>query len=203
MISDADWPALATKLPESNAVTTENDPTKTGADMKIQCFKCKQFGQKANNPIRPLFTPKKNDSPSGGPKMRPKDPWKYIEPHNLTMPVEIEGKKWYYCTKCKCRATGKVGFYQLSHTDATHDPNYKPEGNLTPVEDPDPTPPPPLAQPIDENVELHDDLVFTGVNCAPVALLYPSRNKRENVDFNVHELVELGEIPNLGETNNT
>ena len=114
--------------------------------------------------------------------MRRKAPWKYVEPRDLTMPVEIDGKKWYYCTKYRYRATGQVGFYQLSHADATHDPNWKPEGNLTPIENPDPTPSPPLT-PSTENLDLHDDLVFTGVNCAPVVSHHTPCDERKNVDI--------------------
>ena len=116
--------------------------------------------------------------------MRPKDPWKYVELHNLTMSVEIDGKKCYYCTKCKCRATRRVGFYQLSHTDATHDPNWKPEGNLTPIKNPYPTPLP-LPTPTIDNLDLHDELVFTSINCAPVVLHHTPGDERENIDIDL------------------
>ena len=184
LISDSDWPALATKLSESNVMPTNhnpnNDQMKPTPDLTIQCFKCKQFGHKANNPVCPMYSSKKSDGSSSSPKLRPKDPWKYIEPRDLTTPVEIDGKRWFFCTKCRCRATGRVGFYQLSHTDSTHDSNWKPEGNITPIEDPDPTPSPPLT-PSTDNVDLHDDLVFTGVNCAPVVSTNPPCDERENI----------------------
>ena len=112
--------------------------------------------------------------------MKPKDPWKYVEPKDLTHPVAIDNKKWYFCTKCRCRATGKVGFYQLSHTDATHDPNWKPEGNLSPVQDPDPTPPLPLHPPQPPSSGLvDDDLVFTGIHCAPIVHALAPTSQRE------------------------
>ena len=101
---------------------------------KIQCYKCLQFGHKANNPRCPLFNQKRPTNDDSGsdmelkpphrpPAARPKDPWKYIEPRDLSKPCKVDGKKWYFCAKCKCWATGKVGFYQLSHTDETQDPN--------------------------------------------------------------------------------
>ena len=185
LIADSDWPALATKLPESNSTGDADDSKLLD---KIQCYRCKQYGHKANNPICPLFSTRRstgsgNNEVQEGPsdkRNKPKDPWKYIEPRDLTQPVEIDGRKWYYCTKCKCRATGKVGFYQLSHTDATHDPNWRPESNSTPIADPDSTPVPPL-RPSDLAHALDNDLVFTGVNLAPVIIRPSAHDEREMV----------------------
>ena len=109
--------------------------------------------------------------------MKAKDPWKYVEPKDLTQLVTIDDKKWYFCTKCKCRATGKVGFYQLSHTDATHDPNWAPEGNVSPITDSDPTPLPPRP-PIAHSPD-DDDLVFTGIHLSPVYRIPRMSDERE------------------------
>ena len=65
-------------------------------------------------------------------------------------------------------STRKVGFYQFSHMDETHNPNWKPESNSTPVHDPDPTLNPPLCPPSTSLSNLDDDLVFTGVHYALV-----------------------------------
>ncbi len=99
--------------------------------------------------------------------MKAKEPWKYVKPRDLTTPVTINDKKWGFYTKYKCRATGRVGLYQLSHTDDTHDPNWRPEGNTLPaIADPDPTPAPPHCLRFDTPPD--DDLVFIGINFAPV-----------------------------------
>ena len=50
LIADSDWPVLATKLPKSNSAPTVPDD-----EQKIQCYKCFQWGHKANNPKCPLF----------------------------------------------------------------------------------------------------------------------------------------------------
>ena len=144
LITDSDWPALAVKLPESNNMAPEE-----GKDEKlIQCYCCKQRGHKANDLACPLFNKKmpNNQSQDQVPNKRfkPKDPWKYIEPKDLTKLVIVDDKKYFFCTKCRCHATGNVGYYQLSHTDATHNPDWKPEGNVSPIDDPDPTPHHPL-----------------------------------------------------------
>ena len=94
LIADSDWPALATKLPESNSVTPQA-PTEH-EQKQIQCFKCKQWGHKANDPICPLYTKKAQYRPSSEQssdrRLKPKDPWKYIEPKDLTQPVIVDDK---------------------------------------------------------------------------------------------------------------
>ena len=51
--------------------------------------------------------------------------WKYIKPADITITKTDDlGHVWKFCTKCKCRATQKVGHYQLSHLDANHVPNF-------------------------------------------------------------------------------
>ena len=189
LIAESDWPVLATKLPESNsAPTVPLNQVPTSTDKAIQCYKCHQWGHKANNPKCSLFNQQKsNDTPSvpqgQGKKpshTRPKNPWKYIEPKDLAQPCIIYGRSWYFCTKCKCRAMGKLGFYQLSHTDETHDLNWRPEGNLTPISDPDPTPSAPIRPPLQRAVLEDDELVFTGVNCAMVLPALTNAIEREN-----------------------
>jgi len=191
LIAGSDWPALATQLPESNSAPAGSSSAVTD----FQCYKCLQWGHKANDPQCPLFnrskagsSPASTDKPaapasSGKPstRLKPKDPWKYVEPKDLTKPIIIDDKHWYFCTKCRCRATGQLGYYQLSHTDATHDPNWsKAEANLSPVSDPDPTPSPPLRPPLPTDSDLvDDDLVFTGLHWSPVTSIPSCRDERE------------------------
>jgi len=134
-----------------------------------------------------MFKKKKEptDGSAKNSRFKQKEPWKYVEPKDLTTPIEIDGQQWFFCTKCKCRATGKIGFYQLSHTDVTHDPDWKPEGNLTSIADPDPTPVPPLRPLTTETQVLDDDLIFTGVNCAPVLVSSAAVDERENHDRSI------------------
>ena len=85
-----------------------------------------------------------------------------------------------------------IGFYQLLHTNATHDPNWKPKGNLAPIEDPNSIAPLPIRPPSAAQ-EIDADLVFTGVNCTPVVVHHASRDKRvkeleDAIDFNENEL---------------
>ncbi len=87
----------------------------------------------------------------------------------MTVPYEDNrGRKWKFCSHCKCRATERVGIYQLSHFDNDHRgpdpgppavapgsapaprsadpaPAVAPQSNLTQVLDPHPLPPGPPA----------------------------------------------------------
>ena len=78
------------------------------------------------------------------------------------------------------------------HTNATHDPDWKPEGNISPIEDPDPTPHQPIQLRFEEPTD--DDLVFTGMNHTPVLMIPQSLNDRERGNgmkeaCNGHEVV--------------
>ena len=94
LIADSDLPALANKLPETNNVSPEEKDDK---EKNIQCYKCKQWGHKANDPIFPLFNRKlpsrQPSDQSSDRRMKAKDPWKYVEPKDLTQPVTIDDKK--------------------------------------------------------------------------------------------------------------
>ena len=166
-------------------VTPDQSPTnQSSTGQNVQCYKCKQFGHKNNNPICPIYNKSgKRDNSSGPPVChKPKDPWKYVEPRDLSNPVIINGKKWSFCTKCKYRSTGHIRFYQLSHIDETNDPNWKPEGNHTPNQDPDPTLSPPLRPLSLAPASLEDDLVFTGLNYAPVLETNKTCDEREKTE---------------------
>ncbi len=191
LIADSDWPALADKLPESNSAPTDFNKDQ---QYSIQYYRCFQQGHKSNNLQCLLFNQRRsttNESSSNRgqkpykkpPSVCPKNRWIYIEPKDLTQPCEVlEGRKWYFCTKCKSRAIGKMGFYQLCHTNATNNPNWRPEGKLTPIVDPDLTPAPPLCPPTQSHSgALDDDLVFMGINCTLILADWLLRDERERI----------------------
>ena len=114
LIADSDWPALASKLPESNSA-----PTVTDEKSNVQCFKCHQWGHKANDPRCPLFHQKRpsNDDlgadtamkpPRKRPSARRKGPWKYIEPKDLSKPCEIDGKKCFFAQSVSVELSGRL-----------------------------------------------------------------------------------------------
>ena len=101
LISDSDWPVLATKLPESNTipVTPNQSPTdQSSTGQNAPCYKCKQFGHKTNNPIYPMYdkSAKRDNSSSQPIRHKPKDPWKYMEPRDLSKPVIIDDKECFF-----------------------------------------------------------------------------------------------------------
>ena len=133
LIADHDWPALATKLPQSNNVTgPEGRPPRgassAGGAEERRCFRCK-------GPHLIKDCPQKNSHSRGGSgsdsEQAPKKAktelpaWKYIEPKDITKPlIDNDGRHWKFCTKCVCRKSGKVGMYLLSHFDSEHKDNY-------------------------------------------------------------------------------
>ena len=68
--------------------------------------------------------------------------------------------------------------------DDTHDPNWRPEGNASPIGDLDPTPHPRLRPPTQPDVP-DDDLVFTGVNHTPVFHRFQPHVERENLHSSI------------------
>ena len=46
--------------------------------------------------------------------------WKYIAPLDETTTLKRDNKEWKFCSHCKCRHTGKIGLYNLSHTSSEH-----------------------------------------------------------------------------------
>ena len=152
LLSDCRWPALATKLPQSN-----NASKSTG---KPKCFKCQgphlikdcpkkgKSGSKDAPDAKKTKTDKDKDLPA----------WKHLEPKDLTKPLkDVDGREWKFCTKCKSKKSQKIGMYQLSHFNSEHIDNFARvsaptysaraapgpvtrEGNLASVADPSPIP---------------------------------------------------------------
>jgi hypothetical protein len=52
---------------------------------------------------------------------RPLADWQFICAANWTTPyVDNRGRSWKFCTHCRCRATQRMGMYQLTHFDSEH-----------------------------------------------------------------------------------
>jgi hypothetical protein len=107
-------------------------------------FKCNKVGHNAPN------CPEKTSNVSGTKKTEPAGDdrevkvlasWKYIEPKDILVNhKDDEGREWKFCMKCKCKATNKKGFFQLTHLDSDHNDDHwkkykKVEANITKVED--------------------------------------------------------------------
>ena len=56
--------------------------------------------------------------------MEPLEEWRYCCPADLSKALHIYGKEWKFCPKCRFRATGKEGIYQLSHQIKDHIDGY-------------------------------------------------------------------------------
>ena len=131
LLSDRKWPALATKMPQSN------NASKSAGEPK--CFKCQ-------GPHLIKDCPKKGKSDKTAEKDEPdakkakknsdKDKelaaWKYLEPKDITIPLkDSDGREWKFCTKCRCKKTQCLGIYQLSHFDVDHIENFRPPSSTS------------------------------------------------------------------------
>jgi hypothetical protein len=147
LITDHDWPALATKLPQSNNASTNDGrysrPSSRDQDHR-KCFRCGGPHLIQNCPHKnrerdkrapPVHPPTKKIKPS----LDSLPAWRYHEQKNLTEPfIDDDNRHWKFCTKCVCRKTGKIGLYHLSHFDHEHKDNYhsQDEGNMASVDVP-------------------------------------------------------------------
>jgi hypothetical protein len=202
LLSFQDWPALASKLPESNNAAAANikalDSSGSGGERK--CFRCggdhhvrdcpKKAADKANKDKDKDKGKSDSDAPAQNkPKTDELPAWRYLEPKDLTVPLVDSGRSWKFCTKCKCKKSGRVGFYILSHFDSEHDDNYVPkqnEGNLAAVDMPLSLPEATLCDPSSDDFDT--DIEFQGVGawCTsvdPTGITFvPSLVERENVE---------------------
>jgi hypothetical protein len=185
LVTDHEWPALATKLPQSNNVMPSNGNIKR--EETRTCYKCHTVGHIApncpqksdeSNSSTRKTTSKASDGDSVPREWKKLASWKYVEPKDVTkMHIDDNDKEWKCCTHCICKATGNKGIYQLSHLDSEHNNDKvskKAEANLTRVEDDDPSayiphgPPAVTTREPTVDASNDDDIVFTGAWFTPV-----------------------------------
>ncbi len=184
LITDHDWPALATKLPQSNnATTTQHSSAKTSNKSDIKCFRCKgnhhvkDCPKKTKNKDREADKDANHDAEPTGKKAKTALPaWHCVEPKDLSSAlVDNNGKHWKFCTKCICKQSGTQGLYLLSHFDSEHKDDYtRPtpvnESSLASVEVPMGIP---VATTHDPTTAPFDDdhpIEFQGAWCAAVSI---------------------------------
>jgi hypothetical protein len=131
LLSFQDWPALATKLPQSNNASTSASNIKAidgGGGKEKKCFRCGGDHHVRDCPKNKEKKDKDKDKSdanddSDGPAKKAKTEypaWRYLEPKDLTSTLVHDGRTWRFCTKCKCKKSGRIGLYILSHSDADH-----------------------------------------------------------------------------------
>ena len=120
LVTISKWPALATKIPAANlSAATEDEPCDTTSPPRknrngTKCHICgSEYHLRANCPERKNNSDYDDDSKNsnGGDSN-----WRYITPTDENSIIEVNGVKYYYCKSCKCKRTGKVGFYNRTHT---------------------------------------------------------------------------------------
>jgi hypothetical protein len=133
LITEKAWPALSSSFPKSNLAPV---PSATRA-----CFKCGatdhlrdtcpvlgrdgggrggRRGKKSDGTSPPV-QPGNSTIPaptSGG--STPFPAWRYIEPADTTSAIVMDGVTYKWCSSCRCRSTGKQGYYTTTHFTAEH-----------------------------------------------------------------------------------
>jgi hypothetical protein len=124
-VTDHEWPALATKLPQSNnALITGAQPSSDKRPDTRTCYKCHTVGHiapdcpqkngKSRNANGEAKTNAANAEPSNQYEYKPMASWKYIDPKDITKAHTGEyGKEWKFCTHFTCRATNKKDILHL------------------------------------------------------------------------------------------
>jgi hypothetical protein len=144
LVQQKDWPALRDSIPEGN-FTPQDGVRKNPHGML--CHICqddthfantcplrgsnggggKQSGHGSNSDSSTQFSHGSGTGSGKGnstfPPMRnglPFKEWKYIHPSDLNDTFILDGKRYYFCAKCVCTRTRKVGFYNISHSTDNH-----------------------------------------------------------------------------------
>jgi hypothetical protein len=149
-VTDHEWPALATNLPQSNnASSTSAQPSSDKRHDTRTCYKCHTVGHIAPDCPQSIGKAKiayvgakpnaANAESSKQYEYKQMASRKYIEPKDLTKShTDEDGKEWKFCTHCTCKSTKKKGYFTLTHFDSEHNGDWKAkkaEANLTRIED--------------------------------------------------------------------
>jgi hypothetical protein len=190
LITEKAWPAIATTHPSSNLTTISEVKVKrcyhcqSPDHLKNACPKLKNLGDtthtgrgrgnRTSGVGGGTGNSNSDDTPTPGPtsdtamNRKPMPAWRYIEPVDKTSAIVIGDLTYKWCSECRCRATGKKGFFTTTHFTAEHvnknvgfDASVNHSALLNRREDQDVVP--------DRDVIEDDDLVFTGPwHCAIV-----------------------------------
>jgi hypothetical protein len=93
LLSDRRWPALATKLPQSN------NASKVTPAGDAKCFRCQGPHLVKDCPKKGKDVDSKDEPPAKKDKASELPAWKYLEPKDLTKALTDEhGREWKFCT---------------------------------------------------------------------------------------------------------
>jgi hypothetical protein len=123
LVTEKAWPALAATIPMSN-----HTPAPVPGDTR-KCHYCHTVGHLRNNcpklERRRRKALEQGGKSSDGDDTSPSTPspfpaWRYIKPADI-MSAIVDGEITYkWCDKCRCRATGKQGYYTTTHGTVDH-----------------------------------------------------------------------------------
>ena len=131
-------PSSDADIPPPTGVDIGRTPNRNGR----KCHKCNSHYHMANWVKCPQRTDRSNsggagsgrggfsagrgagrgNGPTGGLRApNANEEWKYaLPPDPVNGQMIMNGNTWYYCSKCTCRFTGKVGFFNKTHNTPDH-----------------------------------------------------------------------------------
>ena len=122
LLKSSSWPALSTELPSSNFASAPRNRNQTETDDYNDAPSRDNSSNNGNSSNR-------NDGNQRSPIMLPPGIWKYIHPKDPDQVIIIRDAKYYFCAKCSCARTGKVGMYNLTHSTSQHQRGVGQNGN--------------------------------------------------------------------------
>ena len=120
LLKASSWPALSTELPSSNFVSVPRvDDSNTNRQDEVEEVSSAAPDRTRNSGNSNNGTSRRETS-QRSPLMLPPGIWKYIHPKDPDQCIVIKDAKYYFCAKCSCARTGKVGVYNLTHSTSRH-----------------------------------------------------------------------------------
>jgi hypothetical protein len=134
LVTEKSWPALSSSLPASNlAPVVIQTPQKDGR----HCFHCQSpdhlrnrcpklgrdgtgGGKQRRGGEKVQGEPSGGNPPTPPPGRSPFPAWRYIEPVDKNSAVVVGELTYKWCSKCRCRATGKQGYFTTNHFTHEH-----------------------------------------------------------------------------------
>lgn len=181
LVTEKAWPALSSSYPSSNLAPIVNTEVR-------KCFFCNSTehlrdtcpklgrdnnrrGKRTNGKHSPPPTPQPTPTPTSSsettttPAIRGAFPaWRYIEPVDKTSVVVVGEHSYKWCSKCRCRATGKQGYFTTHHFTHEHVDKKVSLGNGPEANHSSIVPLVPLADDaiVDTDIPEDEQLVFAG-----------------------------------------
>ena len=127
LVSTKQWPALTATIPSSNLGYVQDKSGSEGKHKNPNGMKChicgSEYHLKFKCPDKPPTNGdgEKNDGgqKNDGSTARNSD-WRYCKPADDNATMTVNDLLYKYCKHCKCKRTGRIGFFNRTHSSSEH-----------------------------------------------------------------------------------